>query len=682
MRKLCFLALLCLVSSLVTADGINYAIDSCRTSLFESDSDVDENISDSSKLSVRGDYKAKKSWIKFDISELDVASMTECKLRVTLSAGKSSSCSVSAVNDDYTTGMGWTESTLTWNNAPGNYTSSDGVNPDNTSLTTDNLQEDLDPAQTTLIGTIDYTGGLTGQQFEIDVLSILQADTDGIVQFVLHDSGGSTDFSTHDHPDGEAYWPALVYAEIPAGDCEDIGVAYETYADESCRTSLYESGSEVDDNVTDSNKLSVRGDYKAKKSWIKFDINDMGIDLSRLKSASLRITLYEGKSSSCSLSAVNDDYLDNIGWTQSTLTWNNAPGNYTSSDGVNPDNTSLTLDNLQEDLDPSKVTFVSTVDYPGGLAGDQFSYNVLSILQADTDGIIQFVLHDSGGSTNFTTHDSSLGEEYWPRLDLLLAPLGADDPYPCPEAVVSSDMVGMSWSNPDPNDGSSPITCTVYLGTEPNRLEMESLELDPDAHAVLLNSTNFPVTLPSGLQNLTTYYWAVDCYDPSAGTIDGLMWNFYVNDNDPPAVDAGINQAVWLGKSGTPGQEVVSLNGTTSDDGLPLDPGTYTILWTQEDNGAPAVVIDPNDVDSTSVTMTERGDYLFKLTADDGEANSSDTVRIVVGNDACDASHLYDGTDYDPGDINLDCIVNLNDFALLIAKNWLNCTDTLDNCGN
>jgi hypothetical protein len=118
------------------------------------------------------------------------------------------------------------------------------------------------------------------------------------------------------------------------------------------------------------------------------------------------------------LSAVNDDYTDNIDWGETDITWNNAPGNYTSSDGVNPD-AAITVDQLQDELDPTKTTQIGIVDYSagsGGLAGDQFFMDVLSILQAETDGIVQFVLHGAGGSTNFTTHDSSLGEDYWPIL--------------------------------------------------------------------------------------------------------------------------------------------------------------------------------------------------------------------------------------------------------------------------
>lgn len=693
MKKLCFFAMvMCLVcSNIILADTL-VSVDSCRTSLNNgTTSDADLNKSNSSKLSIRSDNKAAKSWIKFDVRTLDSRVLAECKLRITLHAPKDNTCLLSAVNDDCTTNIDWTDSDLTWNNGPGNIISSDGVNPDEPGFTLANLQSNLDPTKTTLIGTVDYSegsGGVAGGQYFIDVLSIVQADTDGVVQFVLHGSGGSTDFATHDHPEGAEYSPTLVYSSVPTGNCPDVGTLYSEYADDSCRTELFNGTiSRADDNRSDNSKLSVRGDYKGNKSWIKLDISDLQLDQNYLKAATLRVTLHASKDNTCLLSAVNDDYTTNIGWNGSDLTWNNAPGNITSSDGVNPNDGSFTAEDLQGNLDPTKTTFISVVDYSqdnGGVSGDQFFIDVLPIIQADTDGVIQFILHGAGGSTNFATHNHSSGEEYWPRLDIIEGPKGADVPYPCPDDMVGTDLLGMSWTNPDPN-GTGDITCTVYLGTDPNRLNMDSVTLSPDTQSVLINETNFPNSFDEvngGLYNNTRYYWTVDCQVPNAGLIDGMMWDFLVNDNTAPTVDAGPDQVIWLGLSGIPGQEVVNLDGITSDDGLPDPPATYTVDWTQVDNGAPAVVIDPISVDDTYVTITERGDYEFMLTADDGKASASDAVRIVVGDDSCDASHINTGLAYDDGDMNMDCIIDLQDFALLIATNWLDCTDTLMDCGN
>ncbi|MDD5010788.1 MAG: hypothetical protein PHQ00_01560 [Phycisphaerae bacterium] len=167
---------------------------------------------------------------------------------------------------------------------------------------------------------------------------------------------------------------------------------------------------------------------------------------------------------------------------------------------------------------------------------------------------------------------------------------------------------------------------------------------------------------------------------PTAGAGAGVInweksnWLKTTYENmSPLSVDAGEDQATWLGESGTAGQEIIYLDGTTSDD------RPYTVLWTQVANGASAVTISPNNVDDTTVTITQRGIYEFKLTGSDDSGQVSDTVQIAVGTNACDASHLSTGEAYSAGDFNQDCIVNMQDAASFAAK-WLKCTNTLTGC--
>lgn len=404
-------------------------------------------------------------------------------------------------------------------------------------------------------------------------------------------------------------------------------------------------------------------------------------DSSRVRAATLRITAYRERTGYCSLSYVKDACQDNIGWTHTDLTWNNAPGNIVSNDGLNPADPTFTVDDLRIRLDPSKTTLIGEVDYRAGAkVGTQYFFDVTAALQEDTDGIVQFVLHGSNGLMDFATHANSGGQAYWPMLELLLKPEGADLPTPCPDAIVQSDLAQLAWTNPDPNDGTSSITCTVYLGTTPDRDQMDSITLAPNAASVAINTTNFPNY--GNLQNLTQYYWVVDCVDPSRepSLIPGLMWSFTVINNNPPIVNAGEDQVVWLGKSGTPGQEMVYLDATVTDDGLPDPPAALTYLWTQL--SGPTVEISPNNTEDTSITFTERGTYVFQLAVNDGGVypDQKDTVQVIVGNDACDASHILTGANYYSGDFNQDCIVDLDDLAV-VASSWLDCTDTLTNCG-
>ncbi len=464
---------------------------------------------------------------------------------------------------------------------------------------------------------------------------------------------------------------------VPVGQCENVGTLVSAYAVQSCRTELFDgTNPRVNDNRHDTSKLSVRGDSKASKSWIKFDLRNLGItDPNNLRSATLRITLHEGKTGTCSLSYVKDSCLDNINWAERDLTWNNAPGNIPSDDGINPRDTAFAVADLQKNLDPAKTAFLATVDYSaGGVAGQQFFFDVLPALRSDTDGIVQFVLHNASGLTNFATHDHPSGEAYWPKLEILIPPAGADNPYPCHEDEVTSALAGLSWTNPDPNDGVSPIICTVYLGTEPNRLQMDHVTLGPDEHSVLINTDNFRNF--GNLVNHQVYWWVVDCEDPSRDNplIEGMMWSFFVQDNEAPIVNAGSEQVIWLTET-----NVVQLEGTAEDDGRPEVPGTLTFTWARTAGPETSVISNPDQL-STTVTFAERGDYTFTLTADDGELKTSARVRVVVGDNACDASHLSTGKPYAAGDVNQDCIVNLEDFAILFGSNWLDCTNTLADC--
>jgi len=247
----------------------------------------------------------------------------------------------------------------------------------------------------------------------------------------------------------------------------------------------------------------------------------------------------------------------------------------------------------------------------------------------------------------------------------------AHDPIPADDAVEGTDLAELSWTNPDPNLAGDPITCTVYFGTDPNRLLMNSKTLGEDEESVGLE--NFPDFYP--LTDETTYYWIVDCDDPVKGLIEGELWTLFVSTNKAPVVSAGDDQATWL----DPNEVTIVLAGIVSDDGLPEDPGELTIEWTQTAGPETAEILSAS-TPSTSVNFIERGDYEFTLTADDGGLQTSDTVRVVVGDDSCDASHIETGDPYNPADFNEDCIVDLEDLQSFILNDWLSCTNLLTGC--
>jgi hypothetical protein len=93
--------------------------------------------------------------------------------------------------------------------------------------------------------------------------------------------------------------------------------------------------------------------------------------------------------------------------------------------------------------------------------------------------------------------------------------------------------------------------------------------------------------------------------------------------NQAPVVDAGSNQTItWP-------TNMVNLDGTVTDDGLPDPPGALTTIWSKV--SGPGMVVFGNlyAVDTTA-TFSTWGTYVLQLLADDSALQSSDTVTITV----------------------------------------------------
>jgi hypothetical protein len=94
--------------------------------------------------------------------------------------------------------------------------------------------------------------------------------------------------------------------------------------------------------------------------------------------------------------------------------------------------------------------------------------------------------------------------------------------------------------------------------------------------------------------------------------------------NAAPVVNAGADQSATL--SGSSVQ--VQLNGTASDDGLPLG-SSLAVTWSRV-SGPAAVSFSSSTTPSTQVTFSQAGSYLLRLTATDGALTSSDDVIVTV----------------------------------------------------
>ncbi len=271
-------------------------------------------------------------------------------------------------------------------------------------------------------------------------------------------------------------------------------------ADQSCRTDV----TAADTNNHDSSKLSVRSDNKSAKSWIKFDIS--GLDVDDLETATLTVALHDPKSGdrNFDVSCVNDDCLDNIDWDERSLTWDNAPGNNTTDFGG---------------LDTSKTTLLGTVNFTDGVSGDAFTIDVLEALLADTDGIVQFVLHNSSGLLNFATHDHA--EEAWrPFLTIHGGAKGkAKRPNPAAGAedvYLSPILSWMPGGFADKHD--------VYLGTV-----LDDVDKAGAGSPLLVGPAQDANTYePDRLEFGQTYFWRIDEINapPDSTVVKGDVWSF------------------------------------------------------------------------------------------------------------------------------------------------------------
>jgi len=114
----------------------------------------------------------------------------------------------------------------------------------------------------------------------------------------------------------------------------------------------------------------------------------------------------------------------------------------------------------------------------------------------------------------------------------------------------------------------------------------------------------------------------VTATDEAGNTAEVVVEVYVTAMNRPPEVSAGADQTIRLP------DDTVTLAATVSDDGLP-EGETLSVQWTLVEGPASAAIATPNAT-GTTVTFTEPGTYILRVTANDGELTTSDDVTIVV----------------------------------------------------
>jgi PKD repeat protein len=96
-----------------------------------------------------------------------------------------------------------------------------------------------------------------------------------------------------------------------------------------------------------------------------------------------------------------------------------------------------------------------------------------------------------------------------------------------------------------------------------------------------------------------------------------------VEDAPPPPPGNTAPEVTASGPATVTLPDAAVLDGTVTDD------GPYTVLWSRV-SGPGTVAFADETAEDTSATFSAAGDYVLRLTADDGELTGDDTVAITV----------------------------------------------------
>ncbi len=252
----------------------------------------------------------------------------------------------------------------------------------------------------------------------------------------------------------------------------------------------------------------------------------------------------------------------------------------------------------------------------------------------------------------------------------------ADNPSPPYDAAVGANLDVLSWTAPEPNSPGDTVVCDVWLSPdEPNFVTSNptAAKFVDTAESVSLSQEQFTLT-PD-----TTYFWRVDCRDPSVGTTEGMVWTFNTGDM-PPTVEAGDDQYVWIYMSDGDGDDTkvtVTLSGVIEDDGKSEVATEWTLNYSETAESTNVIIGDAAEP-QTTVSIDNTGWFQFLLTADDSVGHDEDIVHVGVYPSACEAAKGDPSDWYSrypgglTGDVNNDCQTNLKDLAI-VAATWLEC---------
>ncbi len=240
-------------------------------------------------------------------------------------------------------------------------------------------------------------------------------------------------------------------------------------------------------------------------------------------------------------------------------------------------------------------------------------------------GLVQAPASDGSGRRNYWTVDrnidngSNSNENDGQLFEMSIPSAGNEPPVVNAGAdqTISAPTTSVNVSGSVSDDG---------LPNPPGATTKTWSQLSGPATVTFGDASN-PVTTADGLTAVGDYVLRLTGDDSALSGADTLV--VHVVANQPPTVDAGSDQTISAPLTS------VNLAGSVSDDGFPNPPGATTKTWSQLSGPATVTFGDASNPVTTASGLTETGDYVLQLTANDGSLSPSDEMTVhVVANQA------------------------------------------------
>jgi VCBS repeat-containing protein len=166
----------------------------------------------------------------------------------------------------------------------------------------------------------------------------------------------------------------------------------------------------------------------------------------------------------------------------------------------------------------------------------------------------------------------------------------------------------------------------IVAQTTPGGALLQTIDVSEDNAVAPAGLAYAPASSGSAAKHFYIVDRGVDNND-NPNIVDGKMYEMtsptITPGNLPPIVSAGADQTITRSES-------AHLSGSVSDDGIPG--GSVSSAWSKVSGSGTATFSDGSSP-TTTATFSAIGNYVLRLTADDGELVSTDEVNIAVTGD-------------------------------------------------